>query len=378
LDKHLHIISLDVPYPPDYGGVCDLFYKLPALQAQGVNIHLHCFDNGRREQPELNKYCAEVHYYKRNTGHKGVSTKLPYIVCSRKNELLENNLLKDEFPILMEGVHCTSLVLDKRFAPRKKFVRIHNVEYRYYKQLFHFAHNLFRKIYYWRESLLLKKYEKDLVNNATAFWAVTQKDKLYYENELGCTSVDYLALFLPSWKIEYKTGMGAFCLYHGKLSVDENEYAARWLLTHIFSKTETPLVIAGKNPSQSLQKLASTRRNICIVANPSETQMQDLIAKAQVHVLPSFNSTGIKIKLLNALYNGRHCLVNSAMTDGTELDELCNVADSKTAFREKVEQLYHQPFTATDIEARKIILNRNYNNEAGAERLVKWIWDTYV
>jgi hypothetical protein len=378
LDKHLHIISLDVPYPSDYGGVCDLFYKLPALQAQGVNIHLHCFDNGRGEQPELNKYCSEVYYYKRNTGHKGVSTKLPYIVCSRKNELLENNLLKDVFPILMEGVHCTSLVMDKRFANRKKFVRIHNVEYKYYAQLFHFANNLLRKVYYWRESRLLKRYEKQLVNNATAFWSVTQKDKFYYKNELGCTNIDYLPLFLPNWKIECKPGMGAFCLYHGKLTVDENEYAAKWLLTNIFNKTETPLVIAGKNPSPSLQKLVNSRKNTCIVANPSETQMQDLIAKAQVHVLPSFNSTGIKIKLLNALYNGRHCLVNSAMADGTGLGKLCNVANSKTAFREKVEQLYHQSFNDADIEARKAILSRSYNNEDSAKQLVKWIWEDYL
>lgn len=374
MDKHLHIISLDVPYPADYGGVCDLFYKLPALQAQGVNIHLHCFDNGRGEQPELNQYCAEVYYYKRNTGHKGVSTQLPYIVCSRKNELLESNLLKDEFPILMEGVHCTSLALDRRFDGRKKFVRIHNVEYKYYRQLFHFAHNLPRKVYYWRESRLLKRYEKQLVKNATGFWTVTQKDKFFYKNELGCNNVDYLPLFLPGWKIECKTGMGAFCLYHGKLSVDENEYAAKWLLTNVFNKTRTPLVIAGKNPSPSLQKLANSQRNACIVANPSEAQMQDLIAKAQVHVLPSFNSTGIKIKLLNALYNGRHCLVNSSMADGTELNELCNVADSKAAFREKVEQLYHQSFNAADVEARKTILDRNYNNEASAKQLVKWIW----
>ena len=48
----------------------------------------------------------------------------------------------------------------------------------------------------------------------------------------------------------------------------------------------------------------------CLVANPSEMEMQDMIAKAQINILPSFNNTGIQIKLLNALFNGRHCLVN--------------------------------------------------------------------
>ena len=43
----LHIISFDVPYPPDYGGAIDVFYKLKALNQEGVKIHLHCFEYGR-------------------------------------------------------------------------------------------------------------------------------------------------------------------------------------------------------------------------------------------------------------------------------------------------------------------------------------------
>ncbi|MEI2708556.1 MAG: hypothetical protein V9E96_05990 [Chitinophagaceae bacterium] len=135
MEKHLHIIDFTVPYPADYGGVIDLFWKLPALQKAGVQIHLHCFNYGRGEQKELNKYCVSVQYYQRNTGVKGFSTSIPYIVSSRKNELLFNNLLQDDYPIFMEGVHSTYLLNDKRFKQRKKFVRIHNVEYDYYNHL---------------------------------------------------------------------------------------------------------------------------------------------------------------------------------------------------------------------------------------------------
>lgn len=375
MEKHLHIISLDVPYPPNYGGVYDLFYKLPALEAQGIKIHLHCFDNGRGEQPELNKYCEEVHYYQRNTGHKGVSTKLPYIVSSRKNEELENNLLRDNHPVFMEGIHCTTIAFDERFNHRKKFVRVHNVEYQYYKQLFRYSRTLFKKMYYWYESRLLKNYERQLANKASAFFAVTNKDAKVYKNEFKCNTVSYLPLFMPPWKVECRTGMGAFCLYHGKLSVDENEHAAIWLLERIFNKIDIPFIIAGMNPSPTLQRLAQARKHTCVVANPSEKEMQDLIGKAQVNVLPSFNSTGIKIKLLNALYNGRHCLVNSATSDGSGLEELCHVAANENTFRERVEQLYHQPFTAAEIEARKSILNNHYNNEANAKQLIEMIWE---
>ena len=107
-DKTLHIICHDVPWPADYGGVVDLFYKLKALYEEGVKIKLHCFDYGRGQQNELNKYCEEVNYYKRLSKWQSISLTKPYIVKSRENPLLLENLLKDDHPVLMEGIHCTA------------------------------------------------------------------------------------------------------------------------------------------------------------------------------------------------------------------------------------------------------------------------------
>ena len=378
MNKHLHIICLDVPFPPNYGGVYDLFYKLPALHAEGVKIHLHCFNNGKDEQPELNKYCEEVFYYPRNTGHKGFSTKLPYIVASRKNESLFERLLKDDFPIFMEGVHCTFLTLDKRFDKRKKFIRIHNVEHDYYKQLYNCTTPLFKKLYYLFESRLLKKYEQQLVNNATAFWSVTEKDAAYYKTTFNCNTIDYLPLFLPTWQVNAAVGVGSYCLYHGDLSVAANDYAAKWLLEKVFKGTDFPVVIAGKNPSKSFEDIVHENENACMIANPSQKEMQDIIAKAHINILPCFNNTGIKIKLLNALYNGRYCLVNEAMVSGTNLGELCHVVESPSSFKERLAQLFHQPFMQDEINARKQFLYSHFNNETSAKQMVKWIWDVYA
>ena len=373
MEKHLHIISFTVPYPADYGGVIDLFYKLPALQAQGVQIHLHCFDYGRGEQPELEKYCFSVNYYERYQGHKAVSNTIPYIVSSRKNEQLLQTLLKDDHPVLMEGVHCTWLLMDPRFTNRKCFVRLHNVEYQYYKEIAHHSSAPLKKLYYWLESRLLKAYEKMIAVKA-GFWAVTEKDAAVYRNELGCKHIQYLPLYLPDWNVRCLEGMGAYCLYHGDLGVDANEKAAIWLLEKIFSRLQGPFVIAGKNPSEKLSKLVHETEHACLVANPTENEMQDMIAKAHINILPSYTTTGIKIKLLNALFNGRHCVVNEATIAGSGLAAACHTGTSANAFREIIAQLYHQPFSTEEIELRKRLLNSMFNNEANAKLQVKWIW----
>jgi len=35
-DLHIHIISFDIPFPANYGGVIDVFYKAKALTDSGV------------------------------------------------------------------------------------------------------------------------------------------------------------------------------------------------------------------------------------------------------------------------------------------------------------------------------------------------------
>jgi len=373
LNRHLHIISLTVPYPVNYGGVYDLFYKLEALHAQGIIIHLHCFDYGRGPQPALLQYCASVRYYTRNTGLSAFSTSLPYIVNSRRNDDLLNNLLKDDYPILMEGVHCTYLLTDKRFANRKTIVRLHNVEYLYYKSLYTSSNNITQKIYYYAESRLLKIYEKRIAAANTHFITVCPGDKDVYTGILGAKKVTYLPLFLPGWQVQNLAGMGAYCLYHGDLSVEMNEQAAIWLL-NLFSNLNIPLVIAGKAPSVKLQKLANRQEQACIIANPAPDAMQDVIAKAHINILPSFSNTGIKIKLLNALYNGRYCVVNSPTVFGTGLEELCHVTDTEESMRQRIEALYHQAFTEQEYNVRKTVLPGIFNNTANAQTLINLIW----
>jgi glycosyltransferase involved in cell wall biosynthesis len=373
VDKHLHIVCPDIPYPVDYGGVFDVFYKLKALSEAGVLIHLHCYAYGREKQAELNKYCTEVIYYSRKLGIKGISSRLPYIVSSRNNEELSENLLKDDYPILLEGVHCSLVLFDERFKGRKIILRLFNVEFLYYRELSGTANSLHKKLYYKYESKLLYNYEKELARRVLIL-ALSADDAAIYRQQFKAKNIMYMPAFLPYTEVRAKEGIADYCLYHGNLSVSENEKAVLWLLKDVFNELRTPLVIAGKAPSAFLEKECSKRSNTCVVANPTDQEMQDLIAKAQINVLPSFNTTGVKLKLLNALFNGRHCVVNEAAILGTSLVSACHVGSNATAMKSIITQLSHQPFTEEDIKLRKFLLEGIYNNETNVRQLIPLIW----
>ena len=374
MDKYLHIVSLDIPYPVNYGGLFDLFYKLEALSQSGVRIHLHCFMNGKDHQPELNKYCEQVFYYERKQGLKGFSFTLPYIVNSRVSEELAERLLQDNYPILLEGIHCCHLLKDERFRNRKIIVRLHNVEFRYYRQLFRHAAWGIAKLYYLHESLALKKMEAFVAEKASLIIAVAENDRLLYRQLFKAKNIVQLPVFTGFKEVSAKEGVGCYCLYHGNLSVSENEKAAIWLLRKVFNDMTIPFLIAGKNPSNRLIRAAKRYPNAIIMANPGEKDMNDIIAKAQLNILPSFNTTGIKLKLLNALYNGRHCIVNDAAVEGTGFEPACHVAGNANGFKSIIAQLYNHPFAEEEIKLREKLLSTVFNNQKNAQRLMQWIW----
>lgn len=373
MDKHLHIVTLDVPFPADYGGAIEQFYKIVWLHQLGVKIHLHCFTKNRPQANELNQYCESVTYYPRKIGLRGFSIFNPYIVFSRSDPALLANLQKDNHPVLFEGVHTTFLLQTNLLKGRKNFVRLHNCEYKYYQQLAKHEKKWFKKIYFSYESFLLKKYEKRIAKKYPLL-VISKSDEVIFSKELKAKEIYFIPAFVGWEEVTSQAGKGCYCLYHGNLSINENEEAAIWLMDNILKGMDVPFVIAGKSPSPALEKKAHQHEHTCLVANPGEKELQDIIAKAQVNILPSFNNTGVKLKLLNALYSGRYCLVNKPGVEGSGLEQLCTVADDETAFKKAVTELYAAPFTEEEKEKRKALLAGLNNNKLNAEKIIRLIW----
>lgn len=59
-DKFLHIVSFDIPYPVNYGGVIDVYYKIEALHKKGIKVILHNFKyGGRKEEADIKQYLPQ-------------------------------------------------------------------------------------------------------------------------------------------------------------------------------------------------------------------------------------------------------------------------------------------------------------------------------
>lgn len=365
--KYLHVVAFSVPLPANYGGVIDVFFKIKALHKKGIKIILHCFRYDRAEVKELDLYCEKVYYYKRNLNPLLLFHQKPFIVVSRRSQLMNDRLKANGYPILLEGLHCSSILEDEVLKHRKVFVRAHNIEHDYYNGLAHAESSFFKKLYFKNEAKKLQKYEQLVLPRAHCILSISPSDNAYFNGQFGiATQVN--AFHGCALKLDEAPKQN-FALYHGNLSVAENIKAAKFLIENIFCDLNEQLIIAGNAPDKSLLDVAKKHDNIIIKVNPTEEEMLTLISSAQLHVLPTFQATGVKLKLLKALFSGGDCLVNKAMVNELEVHDVVEIAEGINEWRYKVQNLLVENSPKKNQHLLAQVL-REFSDDVAAEKII--------
>ena len=350
---NLHVVSFQVPFPADFGGSIDVFWKLHALRQEGHSITLHTYVYAdRQRQPLLEQLCQKVYYYPRLTGWRQQFTLLPYIVSTRRSLVLLANLLRDDAPILFEGLHTCYHLDHPALAQRLKAVRMHNIEHDYYRQLAKQSPIGWKRLYYLIESWRLKRFEYKLAS-ANLIYAITQADQQALKQLLPESNIHLLPCFFDIRFPATPQPTQPFVLFQGNLSVAENDKAARFIISQVAPLLPSVnFVIAGRSP-----RLGQMPSNVKLVANPNDEQMEQLTASAHVHLLLTFQPTGIKLKLLYALVRGNgHIVANSLMLHGHDLGQFCTVANTASDMAQHIMRLLNLPLTSADQARRRTVL----------------------
>lgn len=363
--KYIHVVTFHIPFPPNYGGAIDVFYKLKALNKAGYRIILHTFLYDGKRSIELEKICEKVYYYERDISLKSHLSLKPFIVQSRRTEKLIADLLIDDYPILFEGLHTCFYLNDKRLQNRKKYVRMHNIEHDYYGQLALQTHFGIKKIFYYLEALRLKSYET-VLKDADRILAISKDDADYLKQKFPDKDVRLLHCFFDDSAVSAESSQEKYILYHGNLHVEENITAVLFLLKKVLPllSENYKLVIAGRNPSPLISSEISKNKNVTLIANPNEKKLNNLLYNATVNILITFQTTGIKLKLLNTLCKSRgHCIVNNEMLHGNDLARFCVVANRTQEIASAINSLMASPSTGISLEERvNAVREMGYND----------------
>lgn len=366
----LHVVALDVPYPPDYGGAMDMYFRLAALKRAEVKVILHCFVYRRPPHRALDAVCDQVWYYKRPLYRHLFSTQMPYIVASRRSVQMLDRLIEDSHPILFEGLHTTGWLNHPVLKNRIRLVRLHNVEHLYYAMLADQRPVFWKRWFFQWESRRLQRWA-NVLGCANGLVAISAADAAWCR-QWDAVPVMELPPMAGMEMDDRMEGYGMYALYHGNLAVEENLESVRFLIQQVFSAISCPLYIAGKNPPDSLYKTAAPFPHIRIFANPGAAEMDEIIRQAHIVLIPGRQITGMKLKLVQSLYRARHVLLSRNIAQSALLKD-CPVADAATEWQRQVLYLMEQPLSQTDVAKRRILLKDRYNDDENIQRLLSFI-----
>lgn len=368
LNKPLHIISFDNPFPANYGGVIDVFYKLKSLHDLGYAIHFHCFYDERNVvSDELKAITEKVYLYKKNRNPLFLFSNIPFGIISRFHKSLIHNIEAIDAPILFEGLQST-MVLHKAKLQGKKYLRLHNLESKFYSGMFQSETQWIKKIMYYLEVRKYKEYEKQLHHfNHVFTLSVHEKEVVKSWSD----SVTYVPVFNGNKKVMQISEQGDYALYHGDLRLPDNKRAVRFLIK-IFQKIPNyKLIIASSNGKDFVTSQIKNFTNIEFVIIDSESHLDTLLENAHINVLLSFQQSGTKLKLINSLFKSRFCLINENMVDDKNILQLCEMASSEGEFITKINELKSRPYL--DNLNRKEILSQVLDDQKNAQVLASII-----
>lgn len=370
--KALHIVSFDNPFPPVYGGVIEVFFKLKPLHDLGIDIHFHCFvDHIPGSNFELEKVTASVHYYKNDKNPFYLLSKLPFSVRSRNSNQLVENIKKIPASILFEGLKPTHFVYKELLPDYRKILRLHNIEHDYFNGIAASETNIFKKWLFRSEALKFTRYES-VIRHFDKTIALSKFENNYINDKFG-KSV-YIPVFHGNEKVLRLEGVGKYAIYHGDLRMSDNLRAVLMLI-NVFKKiTDFELIIASNSNEKFIKNKIGKQTNVRYIPIQNFGHLQQLLKDAQINLIYSFQKSGTKLKLMNALYNSRFCIINDNIMDDENVTQLCEFANSETEITNKINALKNRSFM--DYERRRDILETKLNDALNAEILAKEIFES--
>lgn len=365
----LHIVSFAVPYPPDYGGAIDVWNRVKALHRAGIRIHLHCFVYGPfKPHDEIKEVTSEVRYYPRLSWQAIMSPGQPYIVSSRRNPLLLARLVQDQVPVLFEGIHTTGFVHDLK--NRKRLLRAHNIEHKYYNELAVDSQR-FQYLFFQRESLALHRYECKQADVFDTVFTISPEDHAWYRSREANSAM--IPVFHGLDKVTSLEGRGDYLLYQGDLSIESNQQALTELLKTLRGSPEYKIVVAGRSGERVFEEKLTKYPKLTREVDVTESRMAKLVQNAQVIIVHSRHSSGMKVKLFPALYNGRFVIANENSLTRTPIDNALHHYQNPEEMVALIQTLWQKDFTAADVAHRTSIMSQLPGDDEKAQEIIRYL-----
>jgi glycosyltransferase involved in cell wall biosynthesis len=359
-------LSQIIPYPP-HGGVLQRGYNIIREIGKENDVYLLAFhhpdtiDNKElleESKSELSKICAEVNYFslwpKQSKLHKllafmiGFFYPLPFSVLAHKNRSFRKKIVQIIEQNNIDIVHVDTVGLSEYKKIIKNvpcIITHHNIESSLMARRSKVESNWFARYYVAKQSERLRRYEAE----ESAKYPINVMMSKTDADELKEMSPGVETVIVPNGvDINYfqniQEQQEQAIIYTGGMNMFANKDAVMYLLSDIWPslKSRIPEIkfyIIGQDPPKELVSLANEDSGINVLGYVDD--IRPYVAKSAIYVVPLRVGGGTRLKVLDALAQGKAIVSTSIGSEGIEVTDRKNIylEDTAKGFADSIVEL---------------------------------------
>jgi len=389
------------PLPSRDGGSIATYSLVSALVKLNHTLDLLAMTTPKHDMgkngTEIYKGCNKVRFVYVNTGINIIKlllnlvcSRLPYVVTRFRSAGFEKQLslmlLSGGYDIVqLESVYLM-LYADtiKKTSASTVVLRTHNAEFEIWKHLSNSHGNFLNRLYYRFLYKRMYRFESEAINKYDLLVTLTDHDLLQY-NKMGNTKpalvnpagID-LTLSDRSTETSERATTEQSCktlFFLGSLDYMPNQEAVLWFVRNVFNllfinHPNIKFNIAGRNaPAWLIKKLEQPG----VVFRGEIKNASDFIRSNDICIVPCFSGSGIRIKIIEAMYFGKPVITTPLGAQGIEatVNKEILIAENSDEFSSTIEKLLgnHAFYTNISWNAAQLIRDK-YNNLTLSDNLV--------
>lgn len=336
--KKILLLTPTLPFPPVSGGVIKS-NKVVRFLSEKYTLSVACFlknDDADHVREFLSLFSLEDF----------IAEELN-VVRSAKNLIVSNlqgiplNLYRNKSASFKEKIHkvihqydavfCDHYVMFQYISGSYKgkiILHEHNCEYLIWKRYAVIEKNVLKKMALLNQAYRIKKYEQEICEQASVILAApNDTDELV---KIGADRSKFLETYhlgddslLNEPDLDYdKTELAL--LYIGTLSWEANIDGLLWFHDKVWQSIQQKhpgikLYIVGKHPDKRLTEIAAKDKQILLTGFVED--VEPYFQKCRVFITPLRFGSGIKVKVVNALYRGIPCVTTSIGIEGLKTQD---------------------------------------------------------
>lgn len=391
--KNILFLSPQLPYPPISGGVIKS-WRLVEFLSQRYELSIATFLKNDEEK-DVNTFLGKVHL----KGHYFEPIDIPRSSLNliKSNLLLQPlNLYRNRSKTFAQKIQhliqaSDAIFVDHyemfQYVPKgyqgKIILHQHNCEYLIWDRFSELEKNPIKKFALKNQSFWIRNYEKKICEISDTILAApndihelvkigAQPHKFYETYHLG--DAELLDLAPLNWGQSENA-----ILFIGTLTWEANVDGVLYFLKDIWPKllTKNPdlkFYIVGKNPDQRIIQLANEYTNVILTG--FVTDLEDYYSKCKVFISPLRFGSGIKVKVMNALYRGIPTVSTTIGAEGLAVENEVSmmVTDDSEKFAVDIQHLIENETLWTRIAQNSRKLAQDiYTWEAVFEKVIEAI-----